>query len=498
VASLRPDLPHPHSSCNMNHSGSAGAGPFANGAKSVFSWPRQLNSSAVPGRLFRCIVRKVWHQKKWAIYRAYPRWRQPTHFVDGVHVPAHLARATAGEEVAFKNIEIDDVDLGEDPVGAYSLDTRRLRVEISAEHGELFVDAPFVDVDAAGPESGDANRLQGQAYDDAAAQGISGDNQLGNNPVEALGIPGNVNVKIAPWQRPQVKGVDILNNAKWRGLDAGLLYFIEGGGTADRRMVFEGRLSAVQRAVRGLRYKSRYSADPAATVGLGRTCTHGIMCGQSGGARSNYMGGYGAAGYDVITIVVDDKGNSERVCANGGADPLGECTLQAATPLRVRAVIEVTVTPKESNSLGQRSSSWDDNPRCKECYQPHPLDDDLCLHVSRYWAAPDVPGHSYRISVWNAYTEAQRLVWEQEFNKPCDEHFRTKWSDLGGDVHLNDGSAGVLAQDPTGRDSFVADTNSHAHGDPSTSEPIDDDVRRFMASLSADNEHMKTRPWEGR
>jgi hypothetical protein len=100
--------------------------------------------------------------------------------------------------------------------------------------------------------------------------------------------------------------------------------------------------------------------------------------------------------------------------------------------------------------------------------------------------------------VWNAYTEAQRLVWDQEFNKPCDEVFRTKWSDVGGDVHLNDGAAGVLAQDPSGRDSFIADTNSHAHGDPSTREPIDDDVRRFMASLSADNEHMQTRPWEGR
>ena len=61
-----------------------------------------------------------------------------------------------------------------DPVGAYSQDTRRLRVEISAAYGELFVDAPFVDVDAAGPASGDANRLQGQTYDDAAAQGISG------------------------------------------------------------------------------------------------------------------------------------------------------------------------------------------------------------------------------------------------------------------------------------------------------------------------------------
>ena len=91
---------------------------------------------------------------------------------------------------------------------------------------------------------------------------------------------------------------------------------------------------------------------------------------------------------------------------------------------------------------------------------------------------PDVPGHSYRISVWNAY--AERLIdWDQEFNKPCDEVFRTKWSDLGGDVHWNDGAAGVLAQEPSGRDSFIADTNSHTHGHPSTSEPIDDDVWRL-------------------
>ena len=55
---------------------------------------------------------------------------------------------------------------------------------------------------------------------------------------------------------------------------------------------------------------------------MGRRCTHGDMCGQSGGAQTNYVGGYGGAGYDVITLVVDDKGNSERVCANGGADPL--------------------------------------------------------------------------------------------------------------------------------------------------------------------------------
>jgi len=54
----------------------------------------------------------------------------------------------------------------------------------------------------------------------------TGDNQLGNNPVENLGIPGNVKIKIQPWQRPQVKGVDILNNAKWRGLDAGACIYV--------------------------------------------------------------------------------------------------------------------------------------------------------------------------------------------------------------------------------------------------------------------------------
>jgi hypothetical protein len=46
-------------------------------------------------------------------------------------------------------------------------------------------------------------------------------------------------------------------------------------------------------------------------------------------------------------------------------------------------------------------------------------------------------------------------------------------------VHLNDGAAGVLAQELSGHDSFIADTNSRAHGNTSTSEPIDDDVWRL-------------------
>jgi len=93
--------------------GSAGPGPYANGITSIFTWPRQSNTSAVPGRLFRVVVRRVWHQKKWAVYRAFPSWRQPTHYVDGVHVAAHLVRATAGEELHLKHIEVDDVDIGE-------------------------------------------------------------------------------------------------------------------------------------------------------------------------------------------------------------------------------------------------------------------------------------------------------------------------------------------------------------------------------------------------
>jgi len=262
--------------------------------------------------------------------------------------------------------------------------------------------------------------------------------------------------------------------------------------------VFQGRLAAVQRALRGLRYKSRYSADPAAQAGVGRTCTHGLMCGQSGGARSNYMGGYGGAGYDVITIVVDDMGNSERVCADGGADPLGTCVMQPAAPLRTRAVLGVTVVPKSGNSVGQRASDWQDEPPCKPCYELHPLDKDLCLHVARYWAATDVPGHSYRISSYQAYTQPQREVWDREFSKPCDDFYRTSLSDLGGDVSLNDASRSYLEQDLSGARTVIADANSHAHGDPSTKEPIDDDVRRFMESLQGDAQHHKTRPWEGR
>ena len=37
-----------------------------------------------------------------------------------------------------------------DGCNRYAGDTRRLRVEIEAKQGELFIDAPFVDVDAAG------------------------------------------------------------------------------------------------------------------------------------------------------------------------------------------------------------------------------------------------------------------------------------------------------------------------------------------------------------
>ena len=40
--------------------------------------------------------------------------------------PAHLVRAVAGEEVPLRNIEVDDIDIGEDPVGAYSRDAQRL------------------------------------------------------------------------------------------------------------------------------------------------------------------------------------------------------------------------------------------------------------------------------------------------------------------------------------------------------------------------------------
>ena len=65
-------------------------------------------------------------------------------------------------------------------------------------------------------------------------------------------------------------------------------------------------------------------------------------------------------------------------------------------------------------------------------------------------------------------THTLKLIdWDQKFNRPCDEVLRT-WSDLGGDVHLNDGAAGVLAQEPSGHDSSITDTNSRAHGNTST------------------------------
>ena len=47
------------------------------------------------------------------------------------------------------------------------------------------------------------------------------------------------------YTRPDAPGTSSSNVHKRRGTDGGAIHFLEGGGTADRKMVFEGRLSQV-------------------------------------------------------------------------------------------------------------------------------------------------------------------------------------------------------------------------------------------------------------
>ncbi|EKX51148.1 hypothetical protein GUITHDRAFT_103068 [Guillardia theta CCMP2712] len=413
--------------------GTAGAGPFVEGTRSYFRWPANNQY----GSMFRIVITRTWHEQGWAIYRSFPTWNSRSRLIGNTSVIPRLLKGTAGEEISVPGLKVEDPDLGEDRVNAPSLIVRRLRVELSCLHGYLFVDAPFAD---SLPST--SSRQQGQALDSSIALGYMGDVSIGVSSEEPI-VAGNTRTVVKPFYVPQVPGVSNLNLAAWRGRDAAILHFLEGGGTADRRMIFEGPLAAVQQALRGLRYKS-----PSRVPGwspAGRVCAAGLLCGLADSSLQTLLGGYGGTGADEITILVDDLGNSDRVCQGGGADPLAVCTFQPGTARRAQALLEVTTWPRPTNSLGSQANAFTDHPACVPCYVLHPSDSDLCMHIELYWSDPDLPGNSYSRKALEAYTEGQRQVWEEEVRKPCEGFLQTSWNDDGGPVRLSTSSSGTLA-----------------------------------------------------
>lgn len=156
-------------------------------------------------------------------------------------------------------------------------------------------------------------------------------------------------------------------------------------------------------------------------------CTAGRMCAQTSASLASRYAAYGARGYDAISITVSDNGHSERVCSDGGKDPLAPCQIRPGAEQIAHAVLEVTIVPKSSNQLGSRATSYataeqaafNGPPSCMECYVGHPADSDLCVHVELYWGAPDKPGHSYRLSALKHYSAPQRRAWEEHARRPC-------------------------------------------------------------------------------
>ena len=162
-------------------------------------------------------------------------------------------------------------------------------------------------------------------------------------------------------------------------------------------------------------------------------------------------------------------------------------------------MIELNIRPAPTNEFGDRAAAAAleaDRP-CLPCYEQHPANRDLCLHIQLYWAAPDNPGHAYSRAAMAAYTEAQRAVWAREFGKPCDQFYRATFNDQGGDVRIGDQAFTGLGdgETPAMTRGTLADSVSHGHGDPT---PLpgrgDDDLRRLMDSVSVP----PFRPWEGR
>jgi len=138
----------------------------------------------------RFVVTNTSHQKKWALYRAFPIYSSRTREVHGMEVPPRFASVYAGVENWLHGIRIDDVDIGEDAVQAYSEDVRKLRVTVECERGELFVSAPYTDVvDATfdGHPAGRSQLIEGEAVRDNIAGANAGDVQFGTSASVPMG-----------------------------------------------------------------------------------------------------------------------------------------------------------------------------------------------------------------------------------------------------------------------------------------------------------------------
>eukprot|EP00284_Hemiselmis_tepida_P015297 CAMPEP_0174935882 /NCGR_PEP_ID=MMETSP1355-20121228/55289_1 /TAXON_ID=464990 /ORGANISM="Hemiselmis tepida, Strain CCMP443" /LENGTH=401 /DNA_ID=CAMNT_0016182615 /DNA_START=7 /DNA_END=1209 /DNA_ORIENTATION=- len=121
--------------------GSSGEGPFNEGNRSLFTWP----SNDLSGAYFRFVIRRVSHQKRWAVYRAFPVYTSRAKHVLGLDVPPRFVSVYAGVENWLRGIQVDDTDIGLDAVQGYASDVRRVRVTVSCSRGELFVSAPYTD-----------------------------------------------------------------------------------------------------------------------------------------------------------------------------------------------------------------------------------------------------------------------------------------------------------------------------------------------------------------
>lgn len=144
----------------------------------------------LPDPLPRFVVTKTSHQKKWALYRAFPIYSSRAREVHGMDVPPRFASVYAGVENWLHGIRIDDVDIGEDAVQGYSEDVRRLRVTVECERGELFVSAPYTDViDATfdGHPAGRSQLIEGETVRDKIASTNAGDVQIGASASVPIG-----------------------------------------------------------------------------------------------------------------------------------------------------------------------------------------------------------------------------------------------------------------------------------------------------------------------
>jgi hypothetical protein len=100
--------------------GTAGGGPFPEGARSVFAWPENVRA----GALFRFEVLRTRHQARWGLYRAFPHVRHAPRVVGGVQVAPRLARVRAGTDTPLPGVRLHDLDMGEAEVETYQVPRR--------------------------------------------------------------------------------------------------------------------------------------------------------------------------------------------------------------------------------------------------------------------------------------------------------------------------------------------------------------------------------------